>query len=36
MGVQEDRWVYRGIDGSTGGYMGVQEDRWEYRRIDGV
>ena len=28
MGVQEDRWEYRRIDG-------VQEDRWEYRRIDG-
>ena len=29
MGVQEDRWEYRRIDGSTGGYMGLQEDRWD-------
>ena len=28
MGVQEDRWEYRKIDGSTG-------DRWGYRGIDG-
>lgn len=32
MGVAEERWKWRRIDGSGGGEMGVAEERWEWRR----